>query len=394
MDFALSPEQQRLQQRVAQFCATYLAPAAVEALDRTTEFPAPLYSALAESGLLRVAIPAPLDGEGGDLFDVVLIAEELAKHSGTAVNLYLVNAIFAGLLLMLAGSDEQRRTLLPQLGAGLCKLAFALTEPGAGSDAAAIATTAVADGEAFLIQGTKLYTTGANVADFILTVARTRPEEKASRGTTIFLVPGGAPGLEIDPMDKIAGNAFASCEVRYQGVRVTAEHILGGPQALNRGWEFLMRSAFAERLCVAASCLGLAQSVYQEARGFALQREQFGQPIVGFQAIQHALVDMATEIEALRWLTYHAAWRAARGEDCTVEVGMAKIYGAEQLNLLVLKAMKILGGKAYLMSSPLQRYQREALLSYYAGGTAEVQKNLLGRLLGLVPGGDARAPRL
>ncbi len=194
-------------------------------------------------------------------------------------------------------------------------------------------------------------------------------------------------------MDKIAGNAFASCEVRYQGVRVTAADILGGPPALNRGWELLMRTAFAERLCVAASCLGLAQAVYQEARGHALRREQFGQPIVGFQAIQHALVDMATEIEALRWLTYHAAWRAARGEDCTADAAMAKLYGAEEINLLVLKAMKILGGKAYLTSSPLQRHQREALLSFYAGGTAEIQKNLLGRLLGLVPGGDAKAPR-
>jgi alkylation response protein AidB-like acyl-CoA dehydrogenase len=200
MDFALSPEQQQLQQRVARFCAEHLAPAAVEALDHTAEFPAPLYAAMAESGLLRVAIPTPFGGEGGDLFDVVLITEELAKHSGTAVNLYLVNSIFAGLLLQVAGTDEQRQALLPRLGAGRCKLAFALTEPGAGSDAGAITTAATpapadTEGDAFVIQGTKLYTTGASVADFILTVAKTRPEEKASRGTTVFLVPAGAPGL-------------------------------------------------------------------------------------------------------------------------------------------------------------------------------------------------------
>jgi alkylation response protein AidB-like acyl-CoA dehydrogenase len=385
MDFTLSPAQQQLQQRVAQFATAHLDPQTVAALDRSTEFPASLYAAMAEAGLLRVALPAPLGGEGGDLFDVVLITEELAKWSGTAVNLYLVNAVFAGILLLLAGSDEQRQRLLPRLGAGRLKLAFALTEPGAGSDAAAIATTATADGDEFVIQGTKIYTTGATVADLILTVAKTRPEEKASRGTTLFLVPGGSPGLEIEPMEKIAGNAFASCEVRYRGVRVPAAQILGGSQALNRGWELLMRNAVAERLCVAASCLGLAQTVYRESRDFALERQQFGQPIVGFQAIQHSLVDMATEIQALRWLTYHAAWRAARGEDCAIEVGMAKLYGAEEINPLVLRAMKILGGRAYLTSSPLQRYQREALLSYYAGGTSEIQKNILGRLLGLVP---------
>ncbi|HEY0513091.1 MAG TPA: acyl-CoA dehydrogenase family protein [Thermoanaerobaculia bacterium] len=386
MDFTLSPGQQELQQRTARFCAAHLTPAAAEALDRTTEFPAPLYAAMAAAGLLRLAIPVPLGGEGGDLFDVVLVTEELAKHSGTAVNLYLVNAVFAGALLLLAGSDEQRRTLVPRLGAGECKLAFAMTEPGAGSDAAAISTTAVADGDDFLVQGTKLYTTGASVADFILTVVRTRPEEKASRGTTLLLVARQSPGLEILPMEKIAGNAFASCEVRYHGVRVPAAGILGGPQALHRGWEPLMLNAGTERLCVAASCLGLAQAAYGEAREHALRREQFGQPIVGFQAIQHALVEMATEIEALRWLTYHAAWLAARNESCAVEIGMAKLVGAEELNALILRAMKILGGKAYLKSSPLQRFQREALLSYFAGGTSEIQKNLIGRLLGLVPG--------
>lgn len=386
MDFTLSPAQQQLRQRVAEFCAAHLSPAAVEALDRTDEFPAQLYSAMAEAGLLRVAIPAPFGGEGGDLFDVVLITEELSRHSGTAVNLYLVNAVFAGSLLLLAGDDGQRRTLVPRLAAGESRFAFAMTEPGAGSDAAAISTTATPDGAAFVIEGTKLYTTGASVADFILTVARTRTEEKVSRGSTVFLVPRGAPGLEIEPLDKIAGNAFASCEVRYRGVRVTEAEILGGPQALHRGWEPLMQNAGAERLCVAASCLGLGQAVYQEARDFALRREQFGQPIVGFQAIQHALVDMATSLEALRWLTYRAAWLAARNENAAAAIGMAKLYGAEELNALVLKAMKILGGRAYLKSSPLQRYQREALLAYYAGGTSEIQKNLLGRFLGLGSG--------
>ena len=385
MDFTLSPAQQELSQRVAQFCVAHLSPAVVEALDRTNEFPAQLYSEMAEAGLLRRAIPAPLGGEGGDLFDVVLITEELAKHSGTAVSLYLVNAVFAGALLLMAGNDKQRRMLVG-LAAGELRFALALTEPGAGSDAGAISTTALPDGDAFVIEGTKLYTTGASVADFILTVVKTRPDEKASRGTTVFLVPREAPGLEIEPMEKIAGNAFASCEVRYRGVRVTEEEILGGPVALHRGWEPLMQNAGAERLCVAASCLGLGQAVYQEARDFALRREQFGQPIVAFQSIQHTLVDMATTIEALRWLTYHAAWRAAHNENAAAEISIAKLFGAEQLNLLVLKGMKILGGRAYLMRSPLQRYQREALLSYYAGGTSEIQKNLLGRLLGLGAG--------
>ncbi len=372
---------------MAGFCAAQLSPEAKAALDRASEFPHELYTAMADAGLLRVTIPATYGGEGGDLFDMVLVTEELSKHSGTAVNLYAVNTVFAGTLLLLAGTDEQKGEFLPRLGAGRCKLAFALTEPGAGSDAGAIVSTAAADGDDFVLEGTKHYTTGASVADFILTVVKTRPEEKASRGSTIFLVPRDAPGLDVHPMEKIAGNAFATCEVRYRNVRVQASRILGGPQALHRGWRQLMLNANVERLAIAASCLGLAQTLYGEARAHALRREQFGRPIVGFQAIQHALVDMATEIEAMRWLTYHAAWLAARGKNCAAEVSMAKLYGAEKVNALALQAMKILGGKAYLASCPLQRYQREALLSLYAGGTAEIQKNLIGRFLGLVPGG-------
>lgn len=387
MDFELSESQRKLQRVVADFSRTHLTPSAVDALDRSADFPQALFTAMAVEGLLKVTVPQAFGGAGGDLLDAVLVAEELGKHSGTACNIFLVNALFGGTLISTAGSDAQKEALLPALGKGRCALAFALTEYDAGSDAAAIATVGVrVDGD-FVINGTKLFTTGAEVADFILTVARTEPGEKASRGSSIFLVPRESPGLEVQPMDKIAGNAFASCEVHYRDVRVSPDDILGGPAGLDHGWQQLMRNGNSERLGVAASSLGMAQAVYEEARAHALRREQFGRPIVGFQAIQHALVDMATTIEAMRWLTYHAAWRASRGEECTAMAAMAKLFASEALNTLVLRAMKILGGQAYLRSCSLGRCQREALLSLYAGGTSEIQKNLIGRFLGLVPGG-------
>ena len=196
-------------------------------------------------------------------------------------------------------------------------------------------------------------------------------------------MPQGATGLDVRPLKKIAGNAFATCEVRYSEVRVAADLLLGGEAGLDRAWDSLMPIGAMERICVAASSLGLAQTIFEEAREHAVTREQFGQPIAKFQSIQHTLVDMATEIEAMRWLTYNAASMADRGEMAFKEVSMAKYYCSEKVNAMAIKGMNILGGRAYLEETPMARYLREGILSLYAGGTTEIQKNLIARFIGL-----------
>lgn len=383
MDFKLSEDQVRLKARIRDFCQANCDSEMAQRLAADDRFPTKLYEAIADAGLLRISLPKAIGGDGGGLLDTVLITEELARASATLVNIYVVNAVFSGALIVLAGTDEQRADLLPALGAGSLRFAFALTEPGAGSDAAAIATVARRDDEGWLLSGEKCFATGAQDANWILTVARSDLDSKPSRGTSVFLVPVPADGLLITPMDKITGNAFASCTVHLDNVRLPHDAVLGGEEGTHNAWAALRVTGGMERVCVAASALGLARAVHEDALAHCRKREQFGQPIGKFQAVQHCLADMATSIEAMQWLTYAAAWKADKGEDAGKEMSMAKVYAAETLNRLVLEGLGLLGGQGFLASTPMARYQREALLSLYAGGTSQIQKNLIARYLQL-----------
>ncbi|HZX25176.1 MAG TPA: acyl-CoA dehydrogenase family protein [Woeseiaceae bacterium] len=381
MHFEFTEQQTEIRDRARAFLDTHCDAGRLQQLARSDVFPEDLYTALASSGLLKVALPRAVGGDEAGLIGAAIVAEELARASSTLVNMYLVNTVFAGGLIMLAGSDEQRGRILPALAQGRCKLAFALTEPGAGSDAASVATSARRDGDQWVLDGQKRYTTGARNADYILVVTRTEADAKASQGMSVFLVPADAEGLDISPMDKITDNAYASCDLRLDGVRVGPEALLGGEAGLNRAWSALRVTGGMERVCVAASSLGLCRAVLADALAHAREREQFGRPIGQFQAIQHLLADMATSIEALHWLTYAGAWKADRGEDAGKEISMAKSFAAETVNRLVLEGLRILGGEGFLAATPMARYQREALLSLYAGGTIEIQKNLIARYL-------------
>lgn len=196
----------------------------------------------------------------------------------------------------------------------------------------------------------------------------------------MFLVPRPSPGLHIEPLDKIAGNSVPSCRVIYDGVTVGLQGLLG---ERDRAWGHLMVGAGFERVLVAASCLGRATIVLEELLQFVRERKQFGRPIGDFQAIQHQLADIATDIEAMRWLVYHAAWRMDRGQPPVREISMAKLFCAERLNEIVNRGMRLLGGRAYLREHGMERHLRESFLGLYAGGTVEIQRNLIARQLGL-----------
>lgn len=381
MDFALTKGQEELQRQVAQFCARQCPPEFEKELDRTGEFPAELYTRMGEQGLLGLPFPAELGGSGGDILDVVLAAEQLSMSSNTAVNLFLVPVVFGGMMIFLSGSDAQKREFLPRLARGEIRFAFALTEPDAGSDARSIKTTAVLDGDDFLVSGTKYWTTGATVADHIIVVCISAPDADPSLGMTILLVPRDSKGLEVRPLPKLAGNAYPSCEVVLDEVRVPVENVVGGPECIDQGWGQLLKTADLERICLAASCVGGAQAMMQECVQFARERQQFNRPIVKFQAIQHTLADMATRVDAMRWMTYHAAWLKVAGRDCFKEICMAKLFCSETLVDMVKKGMQVFGGRGYSMDYNMQRYLRESYLSLYAGGTSEIQKSIIGRLL-------------
>lgn len=300
MHFELSAEQQRLQQTVVEFCTRECRPELEVMLEQSGVFPEELYQKLVHAGFFGISFPAEHGGGGGNILDVVLVTEQLARFSYTAVNMYLVNAIFAGMILLNCGSDAQKIEFIPKLLTGELKFSFALTEPDAGSDARSIKTVALEKGDCFHITGTKYWTTSATVADYIITVALTGKDADPSKVMSVFIVPTKSEGLKITPIRKLAGNAFPSCKVNYLGVPVSKENVLGGMEWLNGGLIQLLKAADLERICVAAGCVGGADTILEECKEFSRIRQQFNKPIIKFQAIQHALADMATQVEAMR----------------------------------------------------------------------------------------------
>ena len=381
VDFELNDKQRALQQDVIEFCERECPPEFESELDRTGEFPADLYKKMGTAGMLGVPFPSEYGGSGGDIFDVVLVAEQLARFSNTAVNLFLVPVVFGGMMVFNCASDSQKADLLPALTKGDLRFSFALTEPDAGSDARSIKTAAVEDGDSLLVSGTKWWTTGAAVADFIVLVCITSPDVDPSLGMTVLLVPRDSAGMTVTPMPKLAGNAFSSCEVVLDGVRVPKDNIVGGPGMMNQGWGQLLMTADLERICVAASCVGGADVIVSECTAFAKERQQFNRQIFKFQAMQHALADMATRVQAMRWMTYHAACLKAGGRDSFKEICMAKLFCSESLSDIARKGMQVFGGRGYSMDYRMQRYLRESYLSLYAGGTSEIQRSVIARFL-------------
>jgi alkylation response protein AidB-like acyl-CoA dehydrogenase len=379
MEFELNDAQQALRRRIIAFSEQHCGSAVSTELDRNPRYPEELHAAMAEAGIFAHCLPRELGGAGGSVTDAVIINEILGGRSDAAGNMLFVNLIGATLVAV-AGTAEQKQQIVPEVAAGRVRLAFAMTEPEAGSDAGGIQTLAEPAGDGYALRGVKLYTTGALQADYILTVALTDPEQRAKRGSSIFLVPRQAPGLKIEALSKLAGNAVPSCRVEYEGVTVGADALLGQK---NAAWTPLMVGAGLERLLVAASCLGRAEVVLQEIIDFVRTRHQFGQPVGRFQSIQHQVADMATDIEAMRWLVYSAAWRIDHGQLPVKEVSMAKVFCAERLNEIVNRGMRLLGGRAYLKECSMERHLRESYLGLYAGATVEIQRNLIARQLGL-----------
>ncbi len=383
MNFQLTEKQASLQSDVNAFCAEYCDKDVAYQLATEKQFPTDIYKALSDQGLLKTPIAKKYGGKSGGLIETVLVTEELAKHSGTLGNIFLVNTVFCGALIQMAGSDRQQAELLPGLAEGKLRFCFALTEQSAGSDASAVTTHATKNADGWSISGSKKYATGALDADWLLIVARSDTQCKPTEGLSIFIVPAQSENLTIEPLDKIAGNAFASCSIDLNDVRVPHSAILGEDTGLHKAWSALRVTGGMERICVAAYALGIAQAVNADAQSHAKERHQFGQPIGKFQAIQHKLAEMTIQIEAAKWLTYAAAWKVDNGDDAAKEISIAKIFASQALNDIVMHGSNIFGGEGFLSNSAITRYRNEALLTIYAGGTTEIQKNLIARYIGL-----------
>jgi alkylation response protein AidB-like acyl-CoA dehydrogenase len=381
MNFDLSPEQELLKNRIAAFCENECAAELEIMSGNGNVFPSALYKKIADNGFFGIPFPAGYGGGDGNMVDVMAVTEQMSFYSHDMALIYMVPVIFAGMFLLANGTEEQKESYLPRIVAGELKYAFAMTEPEAGSDPRGMKTYAAKSGGNYTINGTKYWTTGASVADYIITVTLTSQGNDQARGMTVFVVPSSSEHLAITPIPKLAGNTYPSCQVVLDGVVVPAENIVGGAGAVNTGLSQLRKTADIERLCIAACCIGTASAILKECVGFAKTRIQSGQPIIQFQAISHDLADMAANIEAMRWMTYHAAWLRSEKRECLKEISMAKLFCSEILNTIVKKGMQIFGGRGYSMEYRMQRYLRESFLYFYAGGTSEIQKNLITRYL-------------
>lgn len=379
MDFALTDEQEQLRTSLRSFLESYCTSSWIRETESKEQYPFDLYERLAQMGLFGVGVPQDQGGSDGGFAELSVILQELGRISGSVVQTYMPTAVF-GIQALLAGGPELRRRLLPGVVSGDVRLAFALTEADAGSDAAAVRTQARRDGDEFVINGSKTFCTGGDIAHYLVLTARTGSVEEGHRGLTLFVVDTADPGISVGGIDKLGHHAVQSCEMGLNDVRVPANMVVG---PVGGAWPALIDVLDAERIGTAAVSVGLAQRCVEMALDYGLERRQFGRPVAEFQAISHMLAEMETETAAARWLMLHAAWLKDTGQPCSKAASMAKAYATECGTRTATRGMQVLGGYGYTTDHEMERFYREAKLYEVAGGSTQIQRNIIAREMGI-----------
>lgn len=380
--FEFSQSQRMVRESIEEFAKKELPPSLVRELDEADVFPKDLFLRMASLGVSGVTIPEEYGGLGRDIIEAISVLEILCKYFMGLGWVYVLSAFYGGENITKLGSPEQKKKLLPDIARGKILVSYGLTEPDAGLDTAACSTIAEHEDGHFLINGHKIFITGAIEADYIIALVRTKREVRRE-GLSMLLIDLKSPGISIQPIKKLGSHCISLCEVIFEDVKVSEEHILGGPEMLNKGWSQFMATLDVEHIEVAAVGLGLAQGAYEYALKYAKERKQFGKPIGKFQAISHILVDMATEIEASRLLVYNAAYLCQENKNYAIQASMAKYYATETAKRVALNCLQILGGYGYTMELDAQRYVRDSLVLTIGGGTSQIQKNVISRMIGL-----------
>ncbi|MBI2907592.1 MAG: acyl-CoA dehydrogenase family protein [Chloroflexi bacterium] len=373
MEYFLNEQQKMIQQLARRIAEEKIRPIRA-ALDEREEFPWSVIKELAEADLFRVFIPEQYEGLGGGCFDLCLAIEELSRAcSGVAIS-YAATAL--GTYAILAyGNDEQKRKYLPQIAAGARLAAFAITESTAGSDAAGIRTTAVKQGDHYVLNGAKQFITSGGEADIYTVIALT-DASKGSRGASAFVVEKGMPGFTFGKKEaKLGIRASATRELVFRNCEVPASNVLGRE---GMGFIIVMKTVDYSRPGVGAQALGLAQGALEEAVAYARQREQFGHPISSLQAIQHMLANMAIEIEAARALIYATARTIDSGaKSISEESAMAKVFASDVAMRVCTDAVQVLGGVGYMKDYPVEKMMRDAKITQIYEGTNQVLRNVV-----------------
>ncbi|ESP89184.1 acyl-CoA dehydrogenase [Candidatus Halobonum tyrrellensis] len=376
MEFGLTGEQEQIRDTVAEFVDEEVVPRAAD-IDESDEFPSDLVAEMAELGLLGMPFPEAYGGAGLDYHSYALGLAEIARGSGGLGTVVAAHTSLAGNMVYEFGDETQKEEYLTPLAAGDDIGAFALSEAGAGSDVAAMTTTAERDGDDYVIDGGKLWTSNGSVADTVIVFAKADPEA-GNGGVSAFVVrPDEDEGFVVEGTEhKLGDKGCPTAELRFDGMRVPASRLLG---AEGEGFVQGLKTLNGGRITIAARGVGIARAALDEAKAYAQDREQFDRPIAEFQSIQHKLADMDTKLQAARLLMHQAADLKIRGEDYVKEAAQAKLYASEVSREVANEALQIHGGYGYTKDFPVERFYRDAKLNEIYEGTSEVLRNTIAR---------------
>lgn len=372
---SLTDEQVMIRDMAWRFAAEQLAPNAA-AWDRESRYPEEAVTGMAELGLLGMVVPEDWGGAGADTLTHALALEEIAAGDGACSTIMAVHNSVACLPVLNFGSEEQKERFLRPLARGEMLGAFALTEPGAGSDAGAICTRAEKRGNKYVLNGTKQFITSGKNADITIVFAKTDPEA-GGKGMSAFIVPTDTPGYRVASVEaKMGQRASDTCQLVFDDMELTPDLLLGEE---GDGYRIALSNLEVGRIGIAAQAIGMARASYEHALVYAKDRETFGQPIIEHQAIIFRLADMRTKLEAARQLTHNAARLRDAGEPCLTEAAMAKLYASEIAEQVCSDAIQIHGGYGYLQDFPVERIYRDVRVTKIYEGTSDIQRLIIGR---------------
>lgn len=362
---------------ISRFVRERLIPAE-EIVAETDQIPSEIVQEMRELGLFGLCIPEQYGGLELTMEEEVLLAFELAKASPAYRSLIGTNNGIGSQGLIVDGTEEQKQKYLPRLASGELIASFALTEPGAGSDAAALRTSAVRDGDVYILNGTKRFITNAPEAGVFTAMARTNPEIKGAGGISAFIVEKGTPGITLGKIDKKMGQKGAhTCDVIFENCRVPAENLIGGKEGV--GFKTAMKVLDKGRLHISAICVGAAERMLEDALRYATERQQFGSPIAEFQLIQAMLADSKAEIYAARSMVLDAARRRDDKQNISTEASCCKLFASEMCGRVADRAVQIHGGAGYVSDYAVERFYRDVRLFRIYEGTTQIQQLVIAR---------------
>ena len=377
-----TPDHEQFRDTVRAFVAKEIAPHAND-WDEAETFPRELYAKAARAGLLGLGYPEEFGGTPCDIFYKLILSEEMARCGAGGVSASLMSHTIGSPPILAAGSEAMKRRVLPAVLAGEKISALAITEPSGGSDVASLKTTAIRDGDHYVVNGSKIFITSGVRADYFTVAVRTNPEDKGAGGVSLLLLERDMPGFTRTPLKKMGWWASDTAQLHFENVRVPVENLIGRE---NQGFPIVMRNFNSERIGMAAGALGAAQVCYEDALSWARDRKTFGLPLAERQVIRHKLVDMAIRIETTRTMVEDLAWRvehnAGDPKTLVAQLSMLKVHAMQSYAFCADTAVQILGGMGFMRGTRVERMYREVKVNMIGGGSEEIMKDLAARQLG------------